>query len=407
MILDSQGQLVWFHPLRKGSQTYYAANLAVQRYRGHDVLTWWQGEQLGTATDVIMDSSYRPIAVVHAGEGYQPDLHEFQITPQGTALIDILALTSGNLTSVGGPAKGGVLDDIIQEVDIRTGQVLWEWHSVGHIPLSASYETYSPGEYWYDYLHLNSIQQLPNGNLLISGRNTWAVYEISRRTGDVIWTLGGKYSSFRMGSGTAFEWQHDARLRPGRILSVFDDAADGTSQEEGQSSAKLLRIDPPRRTVSLVRRFRHFPPLLTTAAGNAQTLPNGDLFVGWGEQPVFSEYSPSGRQIFSGNLPLGVGSYRAFRFPWVGQPVSRPSLAVSAGHAGHMTVYASWNGATQVVAWRVLGGSSPRALKPLGITAARSGFETSIEVRSGPRYFAVQALARDRKVLSTSAPARV
>lgn len=395
MILGAKGQLVWFLP---GHET---ANFALQHYGGQPVLTWWQN--LGSATeDVIMDSSYRTVAVVHGGDGLQPDAHEFQITPQGTALLSAVKIDHADLTSVGGPRNGWVLDDVVQEIDIRTGRLVWEWHSVGHVPLSASYAPAPHTSFpLYDYFHLNSIQQLANGNLLISARDTWGVYEVSRRTGRIIWTLGGKYSSFHMARGTGFEWQHDARLH-GHTLSVFDDA--DTPQEEFQSSAKLLRLDTTGRMVSLIRRFTHFPPVLTPEMGSVQTLPDGNIFVGWGSDPQFSEYTPSGRQIFNGSAPPGVTFYRVFRFPWVGRPRTRPAMALSPAADGRMRVYASWNGATLVTGWRVLGGSSPHGLKPLGPPVARRGFETAIEVQSQPRYFAVQALGRGGRVLSTSAP---
>jgi hypothetical protein len=406
MIVNGEGRLIWFDPLKNGSSTYAATNFEVQRYQGHPVLTWWQGTVLGPGKDVIMNRFYRIVAVVRAGDGYYADLHEFQITSHDTALIDAVHVRHADLTSVGGPRNGTVLNNVIQEVDIKTGRVLWQWDALRHIPVDASYEPYSPHELWYDFFHLNSIQQLPNGNLLVSARNTWAVYEISRETGKVIWTLGGKRSNFKLGPGVRFAWQHDARLKADGILSLFDDGSGGTPQAERQSSAQLLRVDMTDRTVSLIHRFTHSPPLLTSASGSTELLPNGDVFVGWGQLPDFSEYAPNGRQIFNGSFPLGVGSYRALRFPWVGLPHTRPSIAVSRGAPGQVRVYASWNGATQVVAWRVLGGSNRSRLRSLGVTARRSGFETSIEVPGGARYFAVQALGSGEKVLGTSVPAR-
>ncbi len=395
MILNPRGQLVWFLPHRS------TANFAVQHYLGRPVLTWWQGVEPPPAEDVIMNQSYRTVAVVHGADGLTPDPHEFEITPQNTALFSTASITDANLSGVGGPVHGTVIDDVIQEVDIKSGQLLWEWHSLGHVPLSASYAPVTHKS-WppYDYFHLNSIQQLPGGNLLISARDTWAVYEVSRQTGRVIWTLGGKDSNFKMGSGTNFEWQHDARLH-GQTLSLFDDA--DSPQEERESSAKLLRLNPRNRSVSLIRRFTHSPPLLVPEMGSVQTLANGNVFVGWGNQPQFSEYTSGGRQIFNAAAPLGVVFYRVFRFPWIGHPETRPSLAVSRRAHGHTTVYASWNGATQVAKWRVLGGSAAHHLKPVGATAAPTGFETAISVSSGAHYFAVQALNRRGKVLGTSA----
>jgi hypothetical protein len=326
-------------------------------------------------------------------------MHEFQLTPRGTALIDAYSIVTDDMSSIGGPSNGAVIDCVIQELDVRTGQLLWEWHSLGHVPLTATYDVGRKGWPPYEYFHLNSIQELPNGNLLISARDTWSVYEIDKQTGKVIWTLGGRYSSFKMGAGTNFEWQHDARLS-GDTLSLFDDGA--LPQEEQQSSAKVLHVDTANMTVSLVKRYTHSPPVLTGVMGSTQILPDGDVFVGWGKQPLLSEYTPGGKQIFSASLPLGTSSYRAYRFPWTGEPTTRPSVATRSNQSGRaVEVYASWNGATRVAQWRVRGGGSPGALKALR-TAPRSGFETTIVMASAPAYVAVEALNAHGNVIGTS-----
>jgi outer membrane protein assembly factor BamB len=394
MILDSKGRLVWFRPV----QNLITGDLQRQFYRGRWVLTWWQGQIPPDAgEDVIVDQSYHQVATVGGAEGYHPDLHEFQITPRGTALVVADAPVMANLTSVGGPRHGTVLDCVIQELDIRTGKLLWEWHALGHIPLGDSYLTPPVKSGVYDAFHLNSIQQLSGHRLLISARNTWALYEIDQRTGHIIWRLGGKRSSFAMGPGTRFEEQHDARLA-GTTLSVFDDA--DPPQDEPQSSAKLLRIDPANMTVSLAARYTHSPPLLSDGAGSTQALPDGDVFVGWGGQPHFSEYSSSGQQIFDASLPLAIVSYRAYRFPWVGQPTTRPALGVTVSHNTD-TVYSSWNGATRVAMWRVLGGSAAGHLTAIAQERG-AGFETAVKLGATPRYVAVQALDSSGGVLGTS-----
>lgn len=400
MILNSRGNLLWFRP----DGSIWTANLEVQRYEGHPVLTWWEHPPHNVRQDVIMDSSYRTIAVFKDVDGYAPDIHEFQITPQNTAIIDAVDPVKADLSSVSGPSNGTVDDDVILEVNISTGQVLWEWHVLGHVPLTASYLT-PYRSYPFDYFHLNSIQQLPDGDLLVSSRNTWAVYLISKQTGQIIWTLGGKSSSFTMDSGTNFEWQHDAHLMGDR-LTLLDDAwgAPRGAAEESQSSAKVMDVDTANMTVSLVHAYHHSPPLLTGSMGSVQSLPNGNIFVGWGAEPDFSEYTPGGQQIFNGTLALGVESYRAYRFSWTGQPLTPPSLAAAPRSGGGLVVYASWNGATQVAAWRVLGGSSKVALTQVLANAPWRGFETAIKVSGKPRYVEVQALSPKGKVLGTSMP---
>jgi hypothetical protein len=405
LILDRRGQLVWFHPNTQG----VALDFQLQRYHGKPVLTWWQGgfdfdhgTIYGLGEDVIANDHYKTVAVLHGAEGHQIDLHEFQITPQGTALVDAYIPVHMDLTRYGGTSDGTALDCMIQELNIKTGRLLWQWHSLSHVPLTASNLSapQSPSQYW-DYFHLNSIQQLPDGNLLVSARNTWSFYEISRSTGRVLWTLGGKRSDFKIGAGANFEWQHDARMHPGGILSLFDDAS--FPQKEPQSSAKLLRVNTKTMTVQLYRRYTHSPPLLANLEGNTQVLPNNDVFVYWGGDPQFSEYAPGGRQIFNGSFPQGVASYRAFRFRWTGHPLTPPAVASATGQNGTLTVYASWNGATGVAGWRVLGGSHRGALHPLGKTAPRTGFETAIKVHHRPSYVEVQALDGHGRVLGSSA----
>lgn len=400
MIVDSRGHLVWFRRAEH-SATF---DLEVQHYQGHPVLTWWHGNVFNghgvNGQDMIMGQSYRTMHIVTAGHGYTSDLHEFKITPQGTALIDAFVPVRMNLSSYGGPKNGTVYDGVIQEIDIRTNHVLWEWHSLGHIPLSASYAHPTSSQPW-DYLHLNSIDVQPNQNLLISGRNTWATYLIGQRKGSVIWSLGGKNTTFKMGTGTNFEWQHDARMI-GQTLSLFDDA--GLPQEESQSSAKQILVNRTTLTATLQHTYTHSPQLLAGSQGSAQVLPNGNVFVGWGSEPDFSEYNSSGQQIFNGSFPLGVTSYRAYRFPWTGQPKAPPAMANSPGRVGDVTVWSSWNGATTVGGWRVLGGPKSNSLHVLDAHTASQGFETKMVLHSEPRYFAVQALGAKGKVIATSAP---
>jgi hypothetical protein len=257
-IVDDAGQPVWFYPVPD-----QATDFRVQTYRGKPVLTWWEGPAtapvLGTGAGsyVIMDSSYRVVA--HVRSSYGPtagDLHEFQLTPQGTALIAVNRIVPRDLSSAGGLTKGRAVDGVVEEIDVATGKVLFRWHSVDHVALAETYLP-SPGKTGkmatqpFDYFHVNSIEQEPDGNLLVSARNTHAVYEIDRRTGAVLWRLGGRRSSFRMGAGTTFAWQHDARRQADGTVTIYDDGA--APAVEKQSRAIRLRLDLKGHTATLVR----------------------------------------------------------------------------------------------------------------------------------------------------------
>jgi arylsulfotransferase ASST len=402
MILDPSGDLVWFQPVPKGDM---AADLRVQTYHGKPVLTWWQGYSgagIGEGVDVVDDSSYRQVAVVRAGNGLWADLHDFQLTRQGTALITAYYPVIWNASSVHGPTRQVVLDSVVQAIDIKTGLVLYQWDSLDHVPLSASYQTLpkSPGSP-FDYFHVNSVQQVAGGNLIISGRNTSAAYAIDRQTGATVWTLGGKDSTFKLGAGVQFAFQHDVRVhtkgRPN--VTLFDDGG-GPPRVHTESRAIRVRIDGKEKTATLVSQDVHAPALTASFEGNVQALHDGDEFVGWGQQPYFSEFDSSGEMVFDGRFVGDNSSYRAYRYPWTGTPRTPPAVAALASGAT-TNVYASWNGATDVSAWRVLAGSSSAAVQAVA-TAPKQGFETQISIHSEP-YVAVQALNRAGQVLATSA----
>jgi len=401
LIFDPQGRLVYFQPLHQSA----AFNVEVQSYQGQSVLTYWQGyvrHSVGVGKDMILDHSYTPIAAVSAGNGYQADLHEFTVLPNGDALITAYAeVPNVDLRSVGGPKKGTLLDSIIQEINIRTGHVDWEWHAYGHVTLSESYVPKT--EHPYDFFHINSIQLLPNGNLLVSARGTWTIYEINMKTGKIAYNFGGKNSSFKLQPGAHFEWQHDATMQPNGTITVFDDGA-GNYKSEPQSRGLRLFIHYKSHQITLAHAYTNKPPLLTNAQGSVQALPDGNTFVGWGSAPYFTEFATgSGQQLFSLHFKKPLQSYRGFRFPWWGQPRTPPSVAASA-NGSQTTVYASWNGATTVSAWQLLAGQTRNpALMNRVAKFPKSYFETTMTVSSKQPYIAVQALNSAGQVIGTSA----
>jgi hypothetical protein len=413
---NGKGQIQWYHPTASRGAGPAARMTRVETYNGQRVITYWQGRYLcppcgGRGEGVILNSSYKRIQTVQAGDGYKQqgtDLHEFTLGHEGskaTAFVQIWSPVQANLTSVGGPTNGTVYDWIIQEIDIATNKVIWEWHALKHVPISASHAPYVTGQP-YDYFHLNSIQQLPDGRILISGHNTWAVYSIEKKTGKIAWQVGGKRSTFRVGKRARFYWQHHAALHGHGLLTVFDDGA-YYQKIEPQSRALEIHLSGGRAT--LIHAYTHSPPVTATAAGSVQLLPNHNVLVDWGSASYFSEYTPSGRQIFSDGFLHPIESYRAYRQPWIGNPPWPPAIAVRrTSTAHHFNVYASWNGATLVDRWRVLAEpSSTGQFKPLK-TVPWSSFETRVPVSSQNTYFEVQALGKNGKPLpgGTSAVVR-
>jgi arylsulfotransferase ASST len=400
-LLGPYGGLTWFDPVPKGS---YVTDFRPQSYQGKPVLTWWQGNVnesgVGHGVDEIFNSSYRPVATLKTVNGVDADLHEFLLTPQGTAWRTAYNPVVWDASSIKhGSKQEIVFDAIAQEIDIKTGLVLYQWDSLDHVALGASYSAVArrSGVPW-DYFHINSIEPQPDGNVLISGRNTSQIYDVSGSDGSINWSVGGKKPSFRMGAGTPFYFQHDARLHDGDILTLFDDA--GQPFKEKQSRALTLKLDATKNSATLVSQFFHTPSLKAPAEGNNQLLPNGDQLVSWGQAPFVTEFNSKGQEVFDMHFNALNATYRAYRSAWTGTPTTLPALAAKTGR-GRTTVWASWNGATALSKWRVLGGSSAKSLKSVGGGAKRS-FETSFKLGGSYAYVAVQALDNHGKVLSTS-----
>jgi hypothetical protein len=408
LIVGEFGGLVWFSPVPANR---FAMNFRVQRYRGRPVLTWWEGATLGAGEGMIVDASYREIGRVRAGNGHTVDPHEFVLTPEGTALITCSpSVVSADLSSVGGAKDGQVAESVIQEIDVETGRVLLEWRSLEHVSVSESYMR--PGGV-YDFMHANSIDVAPDGNLLVSGRHTWALYKLERGTGRIIWRLGGKRSDFAMGPHARFAWQHDGRWAGARTVTVFDNGAaffegpQPARRTHSQSRGLVLEVDEGHRTVRVARSYGHHPPLLSYGFGDVQMLPGDDVVIGWGDLPVFSRLTFHGSVIAQAHLPPGYDSYRAYQQSWRGVPAQAPALVARRETGRPRTrLYASWNGATGVAAWRVSTGRHPGKLRPLGHAKARS-FETVVEVDATGGYAAATALDHSGRALATSQPVRL
>jgi hypothetical protein len=400
MLLDPQGRLLFFKPMHNGS---VAADFRIQQYQGNPVLTWWQGYSaagVGVGQDEIYNSSYQEMAQVHAADGLSADLHEFLITPRDTALITVYYPVIWDTRAVGGSSHRIVLDSVVQEIDIPTGLKLFEWDSLDHVPLRDSYLGPSKGSL-YDPFHVNSIQPTRDGNLIISGRNTWSALKVSRSSAATMWTLGGKHSSFRMGPGAAFAYQHDVRVHGSgdRQVSLFDDA-DGPPPVHQQSRGLVLDLDYKRMTATVAAQRDHTPLLLTRFQGNLQMLPGGGSLIGWGQQPYFTEFGRAGQTLLDARFVSGTSSYRAYAFPsWSGTPAIPPAVA-AANSRRTTTVYASWNGSTETAFWLVLGGRQRGGLSVRRL-ARRTGFETTVRIAQVP-LIRVEALDARGHVLGTS-----
>jgi len=411
LILDKRLQPVWFKPVPKAD---VAGNLSLQVYAGKPVLTWWQGVITTTGAtesgeDVIVDQSYRPLATLHATNGWVLTLHEILIRGH-TAWVTANKNIPMNLSKFGGAYNGALIDSAVQEYDLRTGKLIRSWNALDHIPLSDSRASLPTNGFPWDAYHVNSIYVSGDGTFVVSMRNTWAVYKVNMATGAIVWTLGGRHSSFRFGNGADFQWQHNVVVYPGSpLVTLFDDhccqiTGGGTYvSPTAPSRGLVLKLDQQAHTATLAGQYSHGANFDSEYMGSIEPLPNGNEFVGWGSAPFFSEYDASGNLLLDARLPGSDITYRATVEPWVGKPHEPPAGAARRA-GGRTVVYASWNGATEVRTWRVLGAGSGGTLTQIA-AAQKSGFETGIPLtQQGYKTFQVQALDGHGRVLGASKP---
>ncbi len=417
LILDNDLQPVWFQPV---PQNVVAANLDEQTYHGQPVLTWWQGVvtntgQTSSGKYIVVNQHYKTVATLHGADGWVLTLHTMVIDGDH-AWVTANKNVPMNLSKWGGVYNGTLVDSALQEYDLRTGKLLSSWDAFRHIGLHDTHSLPPGNGFPWDAYHINSIDLIGQNTALVSMRDTWGVYKIDTVSGKIEWTLGGSHSDFKFGPNAEFKYQHDVTLLPDGDISMFDDhccflESGGTYlAPTGPSRAEVLRIDVDKHTATLVSQYRHHDEdgrqgTDASYMGSAQLLPNGNVFVGYGNLPFFAEYTNSGQMVMDALFPGPDLTYRAIKIPqaaFVGAPLTPPSAAVR--HSGGKTkVYASWNGATQVASWRLLAGPSASQLTTV-TTVPKAGFETAIAVSQDDKVFKVQALDANGKVLGTSQP---
>lgn len=408
-IVDNRGRIVWFRPVGFGGKGEIVTNLSRQTLDGEPVLTYWKAsanarQTFRLTTFEILDDSYRRIARFTPGNGYNADLHELKITPRNTALVQALRGVRWDATAQGGSPGTKVLDNVIQEIDVKTGAVLFEWHSLGNVNLDASVDPLPSDGRPYDYFHANSVDD-DGDSLLVSARHPNTVYRIDRNTARIRWRLRGddakpETNDFRMGPGTSFGYQHDARRLADGSISIFDNGSHVGDEDQpdlptvnADSSAMVLRLgrQDGERTATLVRRDTHPERLVSDTQGSAQVLGDANMLAGWGSVARATEFDARGDVAFDVTFDEAeLSSYRAFRAPWQGFPRDRPAVA-SRRDGNGATIWASWNGATEVRDWKLFTGPARGKLVEAGIYPWQD-LETEMRIPEAGELIQVAAL---------------
>ncbi|KUI74358.1 hypothetical protein VM1G_09870 [Cytospora mali] len=432
VILDSEGGLVW----RQTGSSIDQNDVKTQVYRGETFLTFQmdgpEGDQLQGAW-YMMDESYTVRYRLRPHEFPHADMHEFHISGDDTALVITTIPVPYDLRSIGGPEHGWLEDCYFQELDVETGELLFQWSSAAHFPPNTTMEAQNnclidPNARFagcgndrdtpFDYYHLNSVEKDSLGNYLVSARNIWAISYIDGRTGDVLWTLGAghvnDFADLTGGAATGFSWQHHARwVDEGRTLSFFDNHYHRVGDPRGESGGRVVALDVENRTAALRAAYNHPHHIRPESQGNMQHLDNGNYLVGWGSSGAFTEFAADGEVLCDARFGAEaffefspVSSYRVFRGAWTGRPTYPPSVAIVGGK-----VFVSWNGATEVDRWQVEkidgvgSGPGPGAgagARSEGAAAVevvaqqfRDGFETEIRLPKGTVGSMIRVVALD------------
>lgn len=416
VILDSTGELVW----RQTGSEIDQNDVRPQMYRGERFLTFQMDGPNGNKSQghwYMMDQSYTIRYRVRPHEFPHADMHEFQITSDDTAVVITTVPIPYDLRSVGGPEHGWLDNCYFQELDLETGELLFQWSSIDHFAPNTTMEPQDnclidprarfagcgdEKDSAFDYFHLNSVEKDSQGNYLISARNIWGISYINGTNGDVLWTLGGgevnDFKDLSDGAGLDFSWQHFARwVEEGKRISFFDNHYHRVGDPAGESAGRVIDVDIPNRTVKLQKAYTHPHHIRAESQGNIQHLDNGNYMVGWGSSGAFTEFAAGGELLCDANYGAEaffefspVSSYRVFRGQWTGRPRYPPSVALDSGRA-----YVSWNGATEVAKWQVeIKNENSQSVQVIA-QVFKDGFETVINLPATAPNSMIRVVALD------------
>lgn len=432
-IFTDKGELIW-----SGFSYFsiWATNFQYGKVNGEDRLFSFEGSHNpdyghGHGHITFLDSNYETVKELRAGKHKIIDKHEFHIIGEKTGLVQIYQPVPRDLRPYGaGAGQQWIVNAIFQEIDIESGEILFEWSSLDWISPEESVLPINEGQAGsgfnssdaWDYFHINSVDKDLEGNYLISARDAAALYKINGATGEILWKLGGlpDKTSSSFDSDFTFSFQHHARYLSTegskQRISLYDNSAHGTENKEGKvvsysktSSGKIIEVDTNLWKATLLQDYLPPDDLLSKSQGSTQVLPNSNVIVNWGSEGAVTEYAPNGRAIFhayfdSGSLGNKVENYRAFKFNWTGIPNEDIAIVSEISDADETHVYVSWNGDTRTKIWRFFSDGANGDRTFLGETK-KTGFETHCKLKENfIDKVVAEAIGEDGELLSTSDP---
>jgi len=318
MMLTNDGTVFWYKSLTNAAFDFKELPNGYLHYaQQYQALSWGGG---GYVTHEILDENFNPVESIRAGNGYNAECHDFQMLPNGHALVTGYYMTRVDMSKIvtnGNPAAL-VAGALIQELDAQRN-VVFQWRSWDHYQFTTQWVNSTAAV--ISAFHINCVFEDTDGNLIFSTPE-W-VKKISRQTGDVMWRLGGPDNDFTFvgitpQQGTnAFGSHGINRLPNGHVLfyknSTFGPGATSTVQE--------YALDETNKIATRIWTYTPSPAVAGASQGDAQHLPNGNTFIGWGGTsgsglPACTEISDTNVVFQMGFTNAQTTSYRAFRFPF-------------------------------------------------------------------------------------------
>ncbi|MDQ1266760.1 MAG: Arylsulfate sulfotransferase AssT [Bacteroidota bacterium] len=282
----------------------------------------------------LYDNNLKVIDTIQCGNDLYADFHDFKLLPNGHFLLisyETIYIDMSKIVPCGCP-NAEIIDVVLQELD-GDKKPVFQWRAIDHLPITDSYIDLTQCN--LDPFHTNSIDMSLDGNILISNRHQSQIVKIDRKTGNIIWKLGGKSNEFTfLGENdslkpTYFSYQHDVKMLNNGNITLFDNGNQHTPKPYSRGVEYML--DEQNKTCELVWEYRHIPRIFSTSQGSMQRLPNGNSLIGWGEvaksglrsvTEVHPDNSLAFELTFQNSPSSNIMTYRAYKYQY---PTGLPS----------------------------------------------------------------------------------
>ena len=382
MIVDNAGQPVF----------YRRVNGNVYDFKRHPngLLSYYI--QSNVNKYYIMDSTYTVIDSIVQVKTYYPNEHELRILPNGNMLMIVSESKNIDMSKIvaGGNPSARVLGNHVVELNSRKEPV-FEWLCWDHYDIRESIDADLTAAS-FDYVHMNAIAVDLDSNLILSCRNMSEITKINRKTGKIMWRLGGRRNQFRFindpntfvfeGDTLAFSYQHHVRVLPNGHYTLFDN---GNLRSPPFSRAIEFVVDTTAMTSELIWEFRHDPDIYAAWMGSFFQLDNGNRLIGWSNSndPKVTEVTPDGDVVYEMNFVNPAVTYRPNRINWLGR-TRAPYLMVESQYDKVRLLFNHF-GARDIQSFRIYAGQSPSPETVIAVTDT-SSYELS-GLENGKRYY--------------------